>query len=69
MEFIAFFDHDDLERSHKVTKENWDTGNFGPGTRVIGFDGKVYENYGTTVKPLWEEVFDAEYILRTYSNF
>ena len=27
----------------------------------IGFDGKLYENYGTIDKPLYEEVFDSTY--------
>lgn len=64
MTFIAFIDQDIPERSHKITEENWiTTSNFGPGTRVIGFNGKVYENYGTKDKPLWIEVFDAQYVL------
>ena len=27
----------------------------------FGFDGLLYENYGTEEKPMWEVVFDADY--------
>jgi hypothetical protein len=37
-----------------------DETNFYP-NYFMGLDGKVYENYGTKEKPVWDAVYDADY--------
>ena len=62
MNIEVIFDEGMKERECRFNKSNFNRdSNFGPGTIVLGLDGKVYENYGTEEKPFWEEVFDAEY--------
>jgi hypothetical protein len=62
MKIEVIFDEGLIGRECRFTESNFNQGkNFGPGTIVLGLDGKVYENYGTDDKPFWEEVFDAEY--------
>lgn len=62
MKTIVIFDKGIEGRECKFDENNFKQGNnFGPGTIVLGLDGKVYENYGTEEKPFWEEVFDATY--------
>lgn len=62
MKLEVIFDEGSKERECRFDENNFNQGtNFGPGTVVLGLDGKVYENYGTDEKPFWEEVFDAEY--------
>lgn len=53
MKFKAIFDKHILERKNIVDETNFFSNFF------IGFDGNVYENYGTNENPLWEVVFDA----------
>jgi hypothetical protein len=62
MKIEVIFDEGLIGRECRFNESNFNQGsNFGPGTIVLGLDGKVYENYGTDEKPFWEEVFDAEY--------
>jgi hypothetical protein len=62
MKITVTFDEETPERKCIFNENNFIQGNnFGPGTIVLGLDGKVYENYGTEEKPFWEEVFDASY--------
>ena len=62
MKLEVVFDENIKERKCEFNEYTFKQGNnFGPGTVVIGLDGKVYQNYGTEEKPFWEEVFDAEY--------
>jgi hypothetical protein len=62
MKTVVIFDKGIEGRECRFDENNFKQGNnFGPGTIVLGLDGKVYENYGTEEKPFWEEVFDAEY--------
>jgi hypothetical protein len=63
MKIEVIFDEGLIGRECKFNESNFINrdSNFGPGTIVLGLDGKVYENYGTDEKPFWEEVFDAEY--------
>ena len=62
MKITITLDEEIPERKCTFNENNFIQGNnFGPGTIVLGLDGKVYENYGTEEKPFWEEVFDASY--------
>lgn len=62
MKTVVIFDKGVEGRECRFDENNFKQGkNFGPGTVVLGLDGKVYENYGTEEKPFWEEVFDAKY--------
>ena len=62
MKTVVIFDKSIEGRECRFDESNFKQGsNFGPGTIVLGLDGKVYENYGTEERPFWEEVFDAEY--------
>ena len=44
-----------------------DENNFYP-NYFIGLNGFLYENYGTINEPLWESVFDADYIIEEINN-
>ena len=62
MKTVVIFDKGIEGRECRFDENNFMQGSsFGPGTVVLGLDGKVYENYGTDEKPFWEEVFDASY--------
>lgn len=62
MKFEIVHNYDIEERKSIIDETNFKTGmNFGPGTIVIGLDGKAYENYGSEEKPMWEAIFDANY--------
>jgi hypothetical protein len=66
MTAIVIIDENNKERERIVDETNFKIGtNFGPGTIVMGMDGKAYENYGTEDKPFWEEIFDASYRILT----
>jgi hypothetical protein len=62
MKLVVTLDEGIVGRECRFDESNFiQSNNFGPGTIVLGLDGKVYENYGSEEKPFWEEVFDAEY--------
>ena len=66
MKTVVIFDKGIEGRECRFDENNFMQDNsFGPGTVVLGLDGKVYENYGTDEKPFWEEVFDASYEVST----
>ena len=45
----------DPERTSVIDETNFYPNYF------LGLDGKMYENYGTQEKPVWEAIFDASY--------
>jgi hypothetical protein len=45
----------DPERTSVIDETNFYPNYF------LGLDGKMYENYGTAEKPVWESIFDAWY--------
>lgn len=55
MKFKITFWEDLPERTYIVDETNFYPKYF------IGFDGLLYENYGTENIPLWEVVFDSDY--------
>lgn len=55
--FKAIVEPDIPERRYIIDEKNFLPRHF------IGFDGIVYENYGTEEKPVWENIFDALYDL------
>lgn len=66
MTALVIIDENIKGRERIIDESNFMVGNnFGPGTIVMGMDGKAYENYGTEDKPFWEEIFDASYRIIT----
>ena len=68
MKFRLIMNPNDPAKRSVHDASNFNRNDFGPGTYVIGLDGKVYENYGSVEVPVWDEIFDSYYEIEMYED-